>query len=82
MLLKKLLLQKMFSKLKVKSLKSIIIISHCPLISGWSSVHSETIDTGVVWVAMVTGDVKSHITENFLVVFLYKTQYPILNFSH
>ena len=45
-------------------------------------MHSETIDTGVVWVAMVTGDVKSHITENFLVVFLYKTQYPILNFSH
>ena len=46
-------------------------------------MHSETIDTGVVWVAMVTGDVKSHITENFfLVAFLNKTQYPILNCSH
>ncbi len=39
-------------------------------------MHSETIDTGVVWVAMVIGDVESHITECFLVVlFLYKTQY-------
>ena len=45
-------------------------------------MHSETIDTGVVCVSMVTGDVKSYITENFLVVFLYKTQYPILNCSH
>ena len=27
-------------------------------------MHSETIDTGAVWVSMVTGDVKSHITEN------------------
>ena len=45
-------------------------------------MHSETIDTSVVSVAMVTGDVKSHITENFLVVFLYKTQHPILNFNH
>ena len=45
-------------------------------------MNSETIDTGVVCVSMITGDVKSHITENFLVVFLYKTQYSILNFSH
>ena len=73
----------MFGKLKGQgNIVNNNIISHCPLISGWSSVHSETIDTGVVWVAMVTGDVKSHITENFPAVFLYKTQYPILNFSH